>query len=79
MINEEKFSDICRAHLDGIYRFSARDNCDLLVTQLINQYMDLYKSVQNPYPIAPIETKKQEYTNTAVIGGLVYGGHRREE
>lgn len=58
--NDEKFSDICKAHLDGVYVFSARENCDALVTHLINQYMTLYKTVENPYPTGPIENNWQQ-------------------
>lgn len=31
----DKLSNVMLAHLDGIYKFSARENCDELVTQLI--------------------------------------------
>lgn len=42
MLSDEKFADICRAHVDGIYMFSSRKNCDELVTRLFNEYMRLY-------------------------------------
>lgn len=32
---DEKLANMALAHLDGVYKFSARDNCDELVTKLI--------------------------------------------
>jgi hypothetical protein len=33
----DKLSNMIAAHLDGVYKFSARENCDELVTQLIEE------------------------------------------
>ncbi len=39
----EKLHNMMLAHLDGVYKFSARENCDELVTQLI-QALTSYQS-----------------------------------
>jgi hypothetical protein len=36
---EEKLRNVMLAHLDGVYRMSARANCDRLVTQIIKRYL----------------------------------------
>lgn len=35
---KDKFENICLAHLDGVYLFSARDNCNELVSRLIREW-----------------------------------------
>jgi hypothetical protein len=42
----EKLGNMCRAHLDGVYVFSARENCDELVTQLNNLYLNADKTIR---------------------------------
>lgn len=37
MTDETKLRNMILAHLDGVYVLSARENCDELVTQLINE------------------------------------------
>ena len=36
---EEKLRNVMLAHLDGVYRMSARANCDRLVTQISKRYL----------------------------------------
>lgn len=38
-VPEKSFMMMC-AHLDGIYKFSARSNCDELITEIIIAYIE---------------------------------------
>lgn len=42
----EKFKNKMLAHLDGIYVFSAREDCDMLVTVLIQLFISAEAQVQ---------------------------------
>lgn len=39
----DKLHNMMLAHLDGVYKFSAREDCDELVTQLIKLALNLTK------------------------------------
>ena len=40
---DEKLHNMMLAHLDGVYVFSARENCDELVTRIIKLALANYK------------------------------------
>lgn len=41
----EKLRNMMLAHQDGVYKFSARDNCDELVTEIIKENLVLREAL----------------------------------
>lgn len=46
-IEHDKMKNMMLAHLDGVYVFSARPNCDALVTELIRLLMASKKELKD--------------------------------
>lgn len=69
----DKLKNMMLAHLDGVYVFSARENCDELVTQLIHHTQQLVDYHSRS------EDEAAEVMANAVIGEWTYFPATKDE